>query len=41
MMMNLQVPADIEDNKENIYIARTSPSNVLRAYNKHFEKESC
>ncbi|XP_021746339.1 salicylate carboxymethyltransferase-like [Chenopodium quinoa] len=34
-----QVPEDIMDNKGNIYIAKTSPSNVLEAYYKQFQKD--
>ncbi|XP_021746350.1 salicylate carboxymethyltransferase-like [Chenopodium quinoa] len=34
-----QVPDEIEDNKGNIFLARTSPSNVLEAYYKQFEKD--
>ncbi|KAJ9558159.1 hypothetical protein OSB04_012773 [Centaurea solstitialis] len=31
-----QVPEGLDDNKSNIYIARTSPQNVLEAYRKQF-----
>lgn len=33
-----QVPEGIQNNKENIYIARTSPPDVLKAYSDQFEK---
>lgn len=34
-----QVPEGIEDNKRNIYIARTSPPSVLKAYYDQFAKD--
>ncbi|XP_021718984.1 salicylate carboxymethyltransferase-like [Chenopodium quinoa] len=39
LMWLSQVPAGIEDNKENIYIASTSPPNVTEAYYDQFEKD--
>nr|UMB49579.1 salicylic acid methyltransferase [Beta vulgaris] len=39
LMWLSQVPQGIEDNKRNIYIARTSPPNVLRAYYEQFEND--
>ena len=38
MMMN-QIPEGIEDNENNIYIARTSPPHVLKAYSDQFMKD--
>lgn len=35
----LRVPEGIEDNKRNIYIARTSPPSVLKAYYDQFAKD--
>ncbi|XP_019103841.2 S-adenosyl-L-methionine:benzoic acid/salicylic acid carboxyl methyltransferase 3 [Beta vulgaris subsp. vulgaris] len=34
-----QVPKGIEDNKGNIYIAKTSPPHVLKAYYEQFERD--
>ncbi|XP_054793942.1 S-adenosyl-L-methionine:benzoic acid/salicylic acid carboxyl methyltransferase 3-like [Prosopis cineraria] len=34
-----QVPKGVENNKGNIYMARTSPSNVLKAYYQQFQKD--
>ena len=34
-----QVPEEIENNKRNIYIAKTSPPNVFEAYLKQFQKD--
>lgn len=34
-----KVPEGIEDNKRNIYIGKTSPPNVVKAYYEQFEKD--
>ncbi|PIA52747.1 hypothetical protein AQUCO_01000547v1 [Aquilegia coerulea] len=34
-----QVPQGIENNKGNVYLARTSPSNVYKAYSEQFNKD--
>lgn len=34
-----QVPQAVENNKGNIYMARSSPSNVLEAYYEEFQKD--
>ncbi|XP_057517746.1 S-adenosyl-L-methionine:benzoic acid/salicylic acid carboxyl methyltransferase 1-like [Amaranthus tricolor] len=39
LMWLSQVPEGIEDNKRNIYIGKTSPPNVVKAYYEQFEKD--
>ncbi|KAL2927994.1 Salicylate carboxymethyltransferase [Bienertia sinuspersici] len=34
-----KIPQGIEDNRGNVYIGRTSPPNVLKAYYEQYEKD--